>query len=518
MLLTTLLNALPHAHVTGDIPNREINRIEYDSRKTGVETGFGASSLFVCLPGARLDGHDFAPDMYEKGCRTFLCSRILDLPDDAVQMQVEDPRKALAEISAAFYGYPAREMYIIGITGTKGKTTTALLLSAILSENGLPCGYIGSNGVDIGEEHYETVNTTPESRELQRFFRLMLDKGVRHVVMEVSSQALHTWRVHGIPFDACLFTNLGEDHISPTEHPSFEDYRDCKRRLFHDFPCRHIVTNLDDPHWQTVTENLAVPTLTYAIDTLRHPETGEAVDFTASDIRPFRSETALGIDFDCIHHPAGQKTRVPIRLRTPGDFSVYNGLCAIAAASLYGITPEKCAATLMHLSLKGRFEIVDVRDGVTFLVDYAHNGLSLTNALTELRKYSPHRLICLFGSIGNRAQNRRRELAEASGALADITIITSDNPDREPPEEIIRDILSWFDRSRPHFVIPDREEAVRTAVRMAQVGDIVLLAGKGHETYQIVNGEKVPFSEKAILYSEAKRLNDAARVREELVL
>ncbi len=508
MLLTKLLTALPEAIVTGCPEGVDIHTIEYDSRKTGPETGFGCHSLFVCMPGARLDGHDYAPAMYEKGCRTFLCARRMDLPEDAVQIQVETPRLALAQLSAAFYGYPAAEMKIIGITGTKGKTTTAILLSGILSENGIPCAYIGSNGIDIGPDHYETVNTTPESRELQKYFRKMLDAGYRHVVMEVSSQALHTWRVHGIPFDACLFTNLGEDHISPSEHPSFEDYRDCKRRLFFDYPCRHIVTNPDDPHWQAVSGNPSVPTLTYAIETRANPETGAPVDFTASDIRPFRSETALGIEFDCVHNG----TRTPVRLRTPGDFSVYNGLCAIAAASLYGITVEDCARTLYHMSIRGRFEIVDAIPGVTFLVDYAHNGMSLENALTELRRYKPGRLICLFGSIGGRAQNRRRELAEVSGKLADISIITSDNPDREPPEEIIRDILSWFDRSRPHFVIPDREEAVRAAVQMARPGDIVLLAGKGHETYQIIEGEKVPFSERNIL------LEEAALVKEKLTL
>ncbi len=508
MLLTNLLTALPDAIVTGSPDGMDIQSIEYDSRKTGPETGFGSRSMFVCMPGARLDGHDFAPSMYEKGCRVFLCARHMDLPADAVQIQVETPRMALALLSAAFYGYPAREMQIIGITGTKGKTTTAILLSGILSENGIPCAYIGSNGIDIGPDHYETVNTTPESHELHRYFLKMLDAGYRHVVMEVSSQALHTWRVHGVPFDACLFTNLGEDHISPSEHPSFADYHDCKRRLFHDYPCRHIVTNPDDPHWQTVSANPAVHTLTYAIDTRKLPDTGVPVDFTASDIRPFRSETALGIEFDCVH----EGRRIPVRLRTPGDFSVYNGLCAIAAASLYGITPEACAKTLYHMSIKGRFEIVDALPGVTFLLDYAHNGMSLENALTELRRYNPNRLICLFGSIGGRAQNRRRELAEVSGKLADISIITSDNPDREPPEDIIRDILSWFDKTHPHYVLPDREEAVRAAVQMACPGDIVLLAGKGHETYQIIGGEKVPFSERNIL------LDEAALVREKLAL
>ncbi|MBQ8401845.1 MAG: UDP-N-acetylmuramoyl-L-alanyl-D-glutamate--2,6-diaminopimelate ligase [Clostridia bacterium] len=512
MQLTQLLTALPDAVVHGTTADIDIRSIEYDSRKTGPETGFGVHSIFVCMPGARLDGHDYAPAMYEKGCRCFLCAHRMDLPADSVQIVVETPRLALAKLSAAFYGYPAREMTIIGITGTKGKTTTAILLSGILSENGIPCAYIGSNGIDIGPDHYETVNTTPESRELQKYFRMMLDAGYRHVVMEVSSQALHTYRIHGLEFDACLFTNLGEDHISPSEHPSFEDYRDCKRRLFFEYPCRHIVTNPDDPHWQTVSGNPDVHTLTYAIDTRTLPDTGAPVDFTASNIRPFRSETALGIEFDCVLPGESTSARIPVRLRTPGDFSVYNGLCAMAAASLYGISPEQSAGTLYHMSIRGRFEIVDALDGVTFLVDYAHNGMSLENALTELRRYRPHRLICVFGSIGGRAQNRRRELAEVSSRLADISIITSDNPDNEPPEEIIRDILSWFDRSRPHYVIPDREAAVRAAVQMAQPGDIVLFAGKGHETYQIVNGIKEPFSEKAIL------LDEAALVQEKAVL
>lgn len=508
MLLTELLTALPDAVVHGNPQNIDIRNIEYDSRKTGPETGFGVHSLFVCMPGARLDGHDFAPAMYEKGCRCFLCDHRMNLPEDACQIVVGTPRLSLALLSAAFYGYPAREIKIIGITGTKGKTTTAMLLSGILSENGIPCAYIGSNGIDIGPDHYETVNTTPESRELHRYFRKMSDAGYRHVVMEVSSQALHTYRVHGIEFDTCLFTNLGEDHISPSEHPDFAHYRDCKKRLFFDCSCRHIVTNTDDPHWQAVSGNPAVHTLTYAIDTLRDPDTGRTTDFIASDIHPFRSETALGIEFDCVT----DGIRTPVRLRTPGDFSVYNGLCAIAAASLYGITPEQSAATLYHMSIRGRFEIVDALDGVTFLVDYAHNGMSLENALTELRRYRPHRLLCVFGSIGGRAQNRRRELAEVSSRLADISIITSDNPDNEPPENIIREILSWFDHTRPHFVIPDREAAVRAAVQMAEPGDIVLLAGKGHETYQIVNGVKEPFSEKEIL------LDEAAKVREKVVL
>lgn len=499
MLLQDLLKAIPTAVVHGNIGGIDIDYIAYDSRKVTLENGAG--TLFVCLPGARVDGHTYAPAVYDKGCRVFLCAHEMSLPQDAVQLVVEDPRLGLSEISAAFWGYPAKELSIIGITGTKGKTTTAHLIAGILSENGVPCAYVGTDGIQIGTEHYETVNTTPESHVLQTYFRKMVDAGFRHVVMEVSSQALKTWRVHGLSFDSCLFTNLGEDHISATEHPDFADYRDCKRRLFFDYPCNHIVTNCDDPHWRQVTDNPAIPTLTYGME--------HAADFMAEDLHAYRSDTALGIGFSCLHQ--GEAT--PVKLQIPGAFNIYNGLCAIATASLYGITPAQSAVTLAHLSIPGRFEIVETAwDGVTFLIDYAHNGMSLESALTELRRYNPHRLICVIGSIGGRAQNRRRELAEVASRLADISILTSDNPDREPPEEILQDMLTWFDKSRPYYAIPDREEAVRKAVQLAEKGDIVLLAGKGHENYQLIQGEKVPFSEKAILLNEVQRLDEVTKV------
>jgi len=507
MLLTALLQALPQytlSHDPEQIRELGVEGIVYDSRR--AEEG----QVFVCMPGIRADGHAYASKAYGAGCRMFVCSRPLDLPTDAVQIRVETPRLALAQLSAAFYGYPAESLTVIGITGTKGKTTTAILLAGLLSDHGIPCAYIGSNGIVIGDSHYETVNTTPESRELHKYFRMMVDSGITHVVMEVSSQALHTYRVHGIRFDTCLYTNLSQDHIGAAdgEHATFAEYLSCKRRLFTDHGCRHIVANIDDPHWQAVAAVPGVHTVTYAIDTAVREDTGAPVDFRGSNIHPFRNETALGIDFDCVH--AGGRT--PTRLRTPGDFSVYNGLCAMAAASLYGAAPESCAASLARMSIRGRFEIVDALDGVTFLIDYAHNGMSLENALSALRRYSPRRLICLFGSVGGRTRERRRELAEVSGRLADLSIITSDNPDSEDPNEIIREILSWFDKTRPYVVIPDREEAIRAAVRMAEPGDIVLLAGKGHENYQLIRGENVPFSEKGIL------LDEAMQIREKLVL
>ena len=472
---------------------QNIQAIEYDSRYAAP------NCLFFCLPGARVDGHTFAPLAYASGCRAFVCDHLLDsIPADAVQLLVDNPRKALAYFSASFYGNPAKSLTVIGITGTKGKTTTAILLSEILCGCGIPCAYIGSNGVVIGKERFETVNTTPESRELHRYFRMMVDHGITHVVMEISSQALVTHRVEGIPFDTCMYTNLSVDHIGGVEHPTFEDYLAAKASLFRDFHPAHVICNLDDAHWMEVVGQPASDTafIGYAV----HRPLGENCRFVAKNIHPFRSETALGIDFTCVTEKEGE---TPVRLRTPGEFSVYNGLCAIAAASVYGVSVPDAARILQTLSIRGRFEIVDALPGVIFLIDYAHNGLSLTSALRVLREYHPHRLICLFGSVGCRTKNRRRELGEAAGKYADYAIITADNPDTENPAAINREILSYYDRTKPYLLFDDREDALRAAVQMAENGDIVLCAGKGHETYQLINGEKVPFSEREIILHEA---------------
>jgi len=495
ILLTELIAGAVPLSVTGDPSGVTIRQIEYDSRKAG------ADMLFVCLPGVRFDGHNFAAQVYENGCRAFLCERKLEfLPSDAVQIIVENTRLTLSVLAKIFYENAADRLKIIGITGTKGKTTTAILISSILNGNGIRCAYIGSNGIVIGGRHYETVNTTPESLELHRYFKLMADEGTTHVVMEVSSQALMHYRVRGLSFETVIYTNLSPDHIGTGEHASFEEYRDAKRLLFTDYRSRYLICNADDPYTEFMSEGYTGEIITYGIR--------NTADFTAGSISPFRSETALGIDFMCTH----EGTRTSVRLRTPGDFSVYNGLCAIAAASAVGISEERAAAVLRTASISGRFEIVDALDGITFLLDYAHNGLSLTSALRFLREYKPARLICIFGAIGGRAQNRREELALAASALADYSIITSDNPNYEDPEDIIRDVMSFFDTEKPHEVIVDRAEAVRKAVRMAKEGDIVLFAGKGHETYQLIRGEKVPFSERDLI------LREAEAVREGLVL
>ncbi len=383
ILLTELISAVPHA-VHGETENRVIDAIEYNSKLVDGDT------LFFCLPGARVDGHDFASQAYTLGCRAFVVERILPLPSDAVQIVVTSSRESLAYLSAAFYGYPARDLTIIGITGTKGKTTTSILIQEILLSRGIRCGYIGSNGVIIGEQHFDTINSTPESRELHRYFAIMREKGYTHLVMEVSSQALDHCRVLGIPFDTVLYTNLAPDHISESEHATFDEYRDAKRKLFTDYGAANIIYNGDDANGAYMIRDTAGKKIRFGMDS--------KADFRGSAIRPYRAATSLGIDFDVIC--GGECTEV--RLRTPGRFSAYNGLAAIAACSCYGVTPHQAAQALATISIRGRFEIVDAIDDITFIIDYAHNGLSLTHALTELRAYDPRRLICVFGCIGGR--------------------------------------------------------------------------------------------------------------------
>jgi len=486
MTLSKLFERIDYTVLSGDAEKTDVRCIEYNSRK------IRGSELFVCLPGARVDGHDFAKSAYNAGCRAFLCERAVDLPGDAFVAVTADTRSALAEISATFYDYPAEKLHIIGVTGTKGKTTTALLIQSVLEGAGIPCAYIGSNGVIINGRHVETVNTTPESRELQHYFATMVAEGVTHAAIEVSSQALEHNRVQGISFDVCIFTNLSPDHIGEGEHSSFEEYRDAKRKLFTDYPVRLAVVNADDSASEYMVKDTGVNTVTFSME-------GEA-DFAGSGCDIYRDETSLGITFDCVS--GGKKSKVT--MRTPGLFSASNGLAAIAACSYFGVAVDTAADILARTPVNGRFEVVDGLAGRTFIVDYAHNGLSLTSALNVLRQYEPSRLICVFGSVGGRTQVRRRELAEAASALADYAIITSDNPDFEEPSAITDEILSHFDTKTPYEVIIDREEAVRRAVSMAEAGDIVLFAGKGHERYQLVRGEKVPFCERDIIKDECR--------------
>ncbi|MBQ8474146.1 MAG: UDP-N-acetylmuramoyl-L-alanyl-D-glutamate--2,6-diaminopimelate ligase [Clostridia bacterium] len=483
MKINELLSVVPHSGSS----EAEVKSVEYDSRRAGE------GALFVCLRGAVVDGHDYAVLAYNNGCRQFLVEETVELPADAEQFVVENTRASLAKISAKFYGYPAEQLKLIGITGTKGKTTTALLINAILNAHGKNCAYIGSNGVLINGKRTETANTTPESHVLHHFFRLMVNEGVKYVVLEVSSQALARNRVDGIKFDTVVFTNLGEDHISPVEHPDLEDYKNSKAKLFSDtYGAKYAVYNADDEASEYMMRSFSGEKISFSME-------GKA-DYLGTDKDMYRSATALGVSFSCVYEGEGTL----VRLMSPGAFSIYNGLAAIAVCGIYGVDVEACANTLEHTPVQGRFEIVEATPGRTFIIDYSHNGMSLETALKTLREYSPRRLICVFGSVGGRTQGRRRELAEASSKFADYSIITSDNPDFEDPHQIIEEIASHMAEGSLYECEADREEAIIKAVNMAEDGDIVIFAGKGHETYQLYCGKKIPFSERSIICKACK--------------
>lgn len=469
-----------------------ISMLRCDSR---LATG---GTVFFCLVGKTSDGHLYAPSAYRNGCRVFVVDHPLELPADALQFQVADTRRALADCAAEFYGHPERQMRLIGLTGTKGKTTTALLIRSLLEDAGIPAGYIGTNGVDYKDFHHQTVNSTPESVDIYRYLRYMLDEGVTVCVLEVSSQALWMERTRGLIFDTVLFTNLSRDHIGGVEHPTFEHYRDSKRLLFTDYPACAMVVNRDDDHAAYMAEGVTAPVLDFGLDSV---EGRDKPLWSASDVRPLRQGERIGVGFSVCRR--GKSLGDGWFLPLPGRFNVQNALAALTVVcERFGVEPLRAREALERAVVAGRFETVTspALPDVTFVIDYAHNGVSLASILDALHAYRPRRLICLFGSVGGRTVERRRDLAMAAGVRCDLCILTSDNPACEPPEQIIHEIDASFPiGSCPRVLITDRGDAIRWAVENAQAGDIILLAGKGHEDYQLVGVKRVPFSEGEIL-------------------
>lgn len=472
--------------------DQEIVNICSDSRKAGP------GSVFVCIKGATADGHFFAPMAYDRGCRVFIASGELDIPDDATVITVRNTRAALADIASAFYGFPSRELKVIGITGTKGKTTSALMAAHILNKAGIPAGYIGTSGISYGGKTYPTVNTTPESLELQRTMREMLDAGMRAVVMEVSSQGLYMGRVRGIRFDTVCFTNFSPDHIGGAEHPTVEHYAACKHKLFTDFGAKAAVYNADDKMSDYMLDGFK------GRKRISFSENDRGADFCLSDTELERNGSHLGVSAHVTHGDAEYSIKLPM----PGKFNLMNALCAVAATGTLGVPVDTALGALTDVTAAGRFQTVDALpgSGITFVVDYAHNGLALESVLLTLRKYRPRRLICLFGSVGGRTKTRRHELGEVASLLADFCILTADNPDFEDPRETINEIAAAFKpgASCDYIKIPNRTEAVRYAVSIAREGDIVLLAGKGAEDFQLINGQRVPYSDRDALLECAK--------------
>ncbi len=448
-------------------------------------------AVFVCIRGARINGHDLAPIAYRNGCRIFVAEQTLPLPDDAFVVRVSDTRATLSCLACRFYKNPSHSMRLIGVTGTKGKTTVARLLFHILNRNGTPCGYIGTNGTAFGNVCRTNRNTTPDAITLQATLSEMLSHGVTTAVIEVSSQALMQFRADGTRFETVVFTNLSPDHISPTEHTSYEHYKSCKHRLFTDFGAAYAFLNADDDVSKELRINISAKAVTtYSVK-------DASADYLAADIRPFANKTALGIAFSI----CTSESRTPCSLPLAGTFNASNALAATAVANrVFGICLANCADALSDAHVAGRSEIIHLPSGACAVIDYAHNGTSLSQALLALRPYTASRLIVLFGSVGERSQMRRAALGHAAATYSDLAILTSDNPGNEDPNAIIQEIAQAFEGTKIPFVsIPDRAEAIRYAIGIAQKGDIILLAGKGHEEYQLIGNEKFPFSEREIL-------------------
>jgi len=440
---------------------------------------------FFCLVGARTDGHNFAKDAYEKGARIFFCERKLYLPHDCIQIIVKNSRAALARASAAFFGHPEKKLTLIGVTGTKGKSSVCEMISQIFACAGKKCATIGTLGIKIDGETRETSNSTPESFIIYRSLAEIAEKGIQYVAMEVSSQALSKSRVEGLHFAAAVFTNLSRDHIGTHEHPTFEHYKAAKKSLFSAANIAFI--NSDDTFAGEFCAACRCPVYTYGTDNI--------ADIRAQNIFPFRSEQIFGTRFFCRTGSEKEKVILPL----PGNFSVLNALAAIAVCLNFGVPLNICSAALANVSIRGRFETVPcARNDITCLIDYAHNAVSLEKALSTLQAYAPSRIICIFGSVGGRTKERRRELAEAAARLADICIITSDNPDFEEPEAIIEEIASYIPCEKC-ITEADRAKAVSLALDIAKSGDFLFFAGKGHEEYQLVRGKKLPFSERELI-------------------
>ncbi len=480
MKLTDLLCKLDYECIQGST-DLEVGQVVYDSRK--ITEG----CLFICIAGANFDGHDFAAEAMEKGARVLIVSREVSetAGRDVTVIKVTDTRYAMAFISAAYFGYPAEKLRIIGVTGTKGKTTTTYMVKSILENAGYKVGLVGTIEVIIGREHIHAGNTTPESYTLQEYFAKMVEAGMDAVVMEVSSQGLMLHRTQGFVFDLGIFINLEADHIGPNEHTSFEEYLHCKSLLFRQ--CRVGIVNGDDAHVDAVLKGHTCQVERYGI--------GENNDLRAESVRLVRKPGELGVAFR-VEGLMDFDVEVP----TPGRFSVYNALTAIAICRHFNVREDDIMRALLAVRVKGRIEMVKVSEHFTLLIDYAHNAMALESLLTSLREYAPNRLVCLFGCGGNRSRQRRYEMGEVSGRLADLTIITSDNPRFEEPQDIISDIKTGIARTEGIYVeIIDRKEAIRYAIDHGQEGDIIILAGKGHEDYQEIKGVKYPMDERTLI-------------------
>lgn len=466
----------------------EIENICYDSRKITEKC------IFVCLKGANYDGHEYAKQAVQSGAAAVVAEKEIDTAGVPLII-VENTRECLAKISVNFFDNPAKRLTTIGITGTKGKTTTSFMVKSILENAGEKCGLIGTIGAIYGEKIIKLENTTPESYEIQKHMKNMADLGYKYVVMEASSIGLKTHRLDGFELDIGVFTNFSRDHIGGAEHKDMEEYMECKSILFK--KCKKGVINIDDPSAEKMTKNSTCDIYTFGKN--------KNADYQMANINLQKLSGSIGVKADF----TGKITLKNAYIGVPGEFNAYNALAAVSVCDILGIKPDAILKGLSDVKIKGRMEPVKVSKNYSMFIDYAHNAVSMENVLSTLRKYSPKRLTVLFGAGGNRPKIRRYEMGETAGELADLSIITSDNPRYENPIDIIEDIKSGINKtSGKYTVIPDRAEAINYAIKNAVDGEIIVLAGKGHEDYQEINGVKHKMNERIIVKNILENLKN----------
>ncbi len=489
MKLKNILIGIENLKAKGDL-EQDIIGIESNSKK--VQPGY----IFVAIKGFSFDGHQYIEEAVKNGAIAVVVEKInkelISKLSNITIIVAKNTREFLAIASSNFYENPSKKFKLIGITGTKGKTTTTYMIKDILEKAGKKVGLIGTVAVYInGEKIEDSERTTPESLELQKIFSKMVEQGTEYVVMEVSSQSLKLHRVDGCDFDMVVFTNLSEDHISAKEHPNTKDYFESKLKLFK--MCKTGFVNIDDLYGAKIPSMFPDSEITrYGID-----NPGEVI---AKDI----TITNSSVDFKVKLSDRNERVKVDI----PGRFTVYNALVAICICKKIGVDPEIIKDALLKVKVPGRSEMVDNKLELPIMIDFAHTPESLQNILKAVKSYTKGKVICVFGCGGDRDARKRPLMGEISGKIADYTIITSDNPRTEDPQVIVNQIEEGIKKTKGKYeVIVDRKEAIKKAIEMAKKTDIVVLAGKGHELYQEINDKKYDFDERTIIREIIKNIN-----------
>lgn len=485
MLLQYLIENLTDKVITGDT-NIDINKIEYNSQK--IEK----NDIFVAIKGYKEDGNDYIKEAVEKGAVCIVTEdelNVNELPNITI-VRVQNSRIALSLLASKYYDFPARKLKLIGITGTKGKTTTAYMIRDILNASGKKTGMIGTIYNTYGNVCIEASRTSPESLDLQKLLKDMVDAQMEYVVMEVSSHSLVLDRVYGLHFEIGIFTNLSQEHLD--FHGTMDNYLLAKSKLFE--MCDFALVNGDDIHTPRLKKMIKCKTATFGLD--------NAVNITASDVRINNNNVEFKMYVN--------KMLETIVINIPGRFTVYNALAAIGTCSLLGAQMDAILLALSNIKVPGRSEIIDVQKTFTVMVDYAHNPSSLEAILSSIKKYVKGRIICVFGCGGNRDKEKRPMMGEISGRLADFTVITTDNPRNEDPSIIMKEIEDGVKKTKGLYkIIENRKDAIAFAMRIAWKNDLVLIAGKGHETYQeLKNGKRIDFDERKVVKDIADKMPD----------